>query len=110
MYKIDYMKVSFKDRRLVNKALKKGNTNIFAPSLLDDFEKDFSKKLNTSYTCVLPNCTSAIFVAINALKLTSEDEIILPNLTHSSSLYPLIILSLKLMTLKKIVTMLISNI
>lgn len=98
MYKVDYMKISLKDRIAVYKALKKGNTNIFAPSLLDDFEKSFSNKLNTSYTCVLPNCTSAIFVAINALKLKSGDKIILPNLTHSSSLYPLIINNIKFAT------------
>lgn len=98
MYKVDYMKVSFKNRLSVYKALKKGNTNIFAPSLLDNFETDFSNKIGSKYSCVLPNCTSAIFVAINALKLKSGDEVIIPNLTHSSSLYPLILNNIKFKT------------
>lgn len=98
MYKLDNMKISFKDRLSVYRALKKGNTNIFAPSLLNDFEKKFSEKLQTKYCCILPNCTSSIFVAINCLKLKAGDEIIIPNLTHSSSLYPLILNNIKFST------------
>ena len=98
MYNVDHIKITFKDRISVYRALKKGNTNIFAPSLLDDFEQKFTEKLNTKYTCVFPNCTSAIFTAINALKLKDNDEIIVPNLTHSSSLYPLVLNNIKFKT------------
>lgn len=98
MYKTDFMKVSFKDRITVYKALKKGNTNIFAPSLLKDFEEKLANKIKAKYSCILPNCTSSIFVAINCLKLKAGDEIIIPNLTHSSSIYPLILSGLKIVT------------
>lgn len=98
MYKTDNMHLSFKDKWLVYKAVRKGNTNIFAPSLLNSFEKKLSNKINVKYACVLPNCTSSIFVAINALKLKENDEIILPNLTHSSSLYPLLLNNIKFKT------------
>lgn len=98
MYKPDYMKISFKDKMLVSKALIKGNTSIFEPSVLNDFESKFSNKIGSKYSCILPNCTSAIFAAINCLNLETGDEIIIPNLTHSSSIYPLILSGVKIKT------------
>ena len=98
MYKSDYMKLSFKDKILISKALIKGNTSIFESSVLNDFESKFSNKIGSKYSCVLPNCTSAIFVAVNCLNLEYGDEVIIPNLTHSSSIYPLILSGVKIKT------------
>lgn len=95
MYKIDKIKINFKDRMNVFMALKKGNITIFGPSLLVDFENKLNKKLDVQYSCILPNCTSAIFAALNALGLKADDEVIIPNLTHSSSIYPLVLNNIK---------------
>ena len=85
-----------KDIEYFKSVLKKSQLSIFNSELIIEFQEKFLKflkgKIKSSGIVALPNCTSAIFIALQMLDLKLGDEIIVPNLTHSSSIYPIVYL------------------
>ena len=51
------------------------------------FEKRFSKYVNQKYSASTANGTSALIIALQALDLKSTDEVIVPSLTFSASVF-----------------------
>ncbi|TDP26850.1 aminotransferase class V-fold PLP-dependent enzyme [Halanaerobium congolense] len=91
--KLDSMNITNEDIDNVLKVLNSSEMSIFNSKLLKDFEQKFKSFLSDEgivKTVALPNCTSAIFIALQLLNLEEDDEIIVPNLTHSSSIHPII--------------------
>lgn len=70
--------------------------SIFGSTLLSDLENAFCKKFSIKYCMAVPNCTSAIYLALAALGLKPGDEVIIPNLTHPSTAYAASTLGLKI--------------
>lgn len=52
-----------------------------------NFEKKFSKYVNQKYAATTSNGTSALIIALQALGLKSTDEVIVPSLTFSASVF-----------------------
>lgn len=61
------------------------NANIFNIK----FEKKFSEYTNTKYAISLPSCTSAIHLALLALGVGPQDEVIVPDVTWIASAAPI---------------------
>lgn len=84
-----------KDLKNIENVLKKSQLSIFNSEIVNAFQEEFLDFLNKKTqggTVALPNCTSAILLALQMLDLENGDEIILTNLTHSSSIYPILTL------------------
>ena len=65
------------------------NVPIFG-NTVSNFEQKLSKYLNVQYAIALPNCTLSIYTALQVLGIKYGDEVIVPNLTHASSIYPIL--------------------
>ena len=59
------------------------------------FEKNFSKFIGHKYGVAVSSGTAALEIAIKALNLKKEDEIIIPNFTIISNILPILKLGLK---------------
>lgn len=70
--------------------------SIFGSNLLTNLENAFCKKFSIKHCMAVPNCTSAIYLALTALGLKPGDEVIIPNLTHPSTAYAATTLGLKI--------------
>ena len=82
--------------KMINNALKRGETSIFSPSCLDKFELNIASYLHKNYSITLPNCTTAISLAIKLANIPNIKYVIVPNLTHSSVVNAIISLKYKL--------------
>lgn len=69
--------------------------SIFGSALLTKLENTFCKKFSINYCVTVPNCTSAIYLALASLGLKNNDEVIIPNLTHPSTAFAATTLGLK---------------
>ena len=49
------------------------------------FEEEFSKELDVKYSSAVNSCTSALHLALLALDLKPNDEIIIPNFTFPAT-------------------------
>lgn len=81
------------DLKNIEEVLKKSQLSIFNSDIVNEFQEEFLEFLNKKKQggiVALPNCTSAILLALQMLDLQKDDEIISTNLTHSSSIYPII--------------------
>lgn len=76
--------VSNKDISIVNKALKKGWISSDGPEV-KLFENEFSKKINRKYSIAVSNGSAALEIAIKALNIKKNDEVIIPNFTIISN-------------------------
>ncbi len=52
------------------------------------FEKSFANYLDVKYAIALPSCTSAIHLALSALRISKGDEVIIPDITWIGSSAP----------------------
>lgn len=86
----DVMYYTNEEKQAALDCLSKGNSSIFVGDTIYDFEKQLAKFLKVKYAVALPNCTLAIYAALHVLGIESEDEVIVPNLTHASSIYPIL--------------------
>lgn len=90
----DSVSISLKDLENLQMVLNKSQLSIFNSEVIESFQENFFKFLCNNRLeggiVALPNCTSAIFIALQMLDLKPGDEIIVPNLTHSSSIYPIL--------------------
>jgi dTDP-4-amino-4,6-dideoxygalactose transaminase len=92
----DGIKITEEDIKDICNTYKNGDTSVFGSNTIKKFETNFKNQFNLNNFIALPNCTSAIFSALLTLNITKEDEIIVPNLTHPSVIYPVLLLKAKM--------------
>jgi len=76
--------VSQKDIYNVNKCLKSGWISSDGPNVLK-FEKKFSKYVDRKYSIAVSNGSAALEIAIKALGIKKNDEVLIPNFTIISN-------------------------
>ena len=76
--------VSNEDMKSVNNVLKNGWISSDGPEV-KVFENEFSKKVNRKYSIAVSNGTAALEIAIKALNIKKNDEVIIPNFTIISN-------------------------
>ena len=76
--------LSSTDINYVNKSLKKGWISSDGPEV-KIFENRFSKKINRKHSIAVSNGTAALEIAIKALGIKKNDEVIIPNFTIISN-------------------------
>ena len=77
--------LTFKDKFAVYKTLLKNNISGTSP-IIEDFEKDISKKFQRKYGIAVSNGSVALDAAFQMLNLKKEDEVVLPSFTIVSCL------------------------
>lgn len=97
---IKFYNIYKQDKLIHNQIIKKisnsiKNNKFILTNEVKEFEKNFSKFCNTSYAVGVGNGTDALFLAIKALKLNKNDEVILPAMTWKSTLVSVINNNLK---------------
>lgn len=85
----DYMIYSDEEKKSALECLENSDSSIFVGNTVSSFEQKLSKYLNVPYAIALPNCTLSIYTALQVLGIEYGDEVIVPNLTHASSIYPI---------------------
>lgn len=86
--------VSKSDIRYINKTLKDGWISSDGPQV-KIFEKNFSNIINRKYSVAVSNGTAALEIALKALNIKKDDEIIIPNFTIISNALAVIKLNAK---------------
>ncbi|MDD6272667.1 MAG: aminotransferase class I/II-fold pyridoxal phosphate-dependent enzyme [bacterium] len=86
----DCMIYSDEEKKSALECLENSDSSIFVGNTVSKFEQKLSKYLNVSYAIALPNCTLSIYTALQVLGIKYGDEVIVPNLTHASSIYPIL--------------------
>lgn len=86
----DYMIYSDEEKKSALDCLENSDSSIFVGNTVSNFEQKLSKYLNVPYAIALPNCTLSIYTALQVLGIENGDEVIVPNLTHASSIYPIL--------------------
>lgn len=76
--------VSNDDIHSINKVIKKSWISSDGPEV-KTFEKKFSKKINRKYSIAVSNGTAALEIAVKALGIKKNDEVIIPNFTIISN-------------------------
>ncbi|MDB3888352.1 DegT/DnrJ/EryC1/StrS family aminotransferase [Candidatus Pelagibacter sp.] len=76
--------VSREDIKSINKVLKNGWISSDGPEV-KIFENKFSKKVNRKHSIAVSNGTAALEIAIKALGIKKNDEVIIPNFTIISN-------------------------
>ena len=76
--------VTKKDIDNVNRALKSGWISSDGPKI-KKFEEKFSRFVNRKYSVAVSSGTAALEIAIKALNITENDEVLIPNFTIISS-------------------------
>jgi perosamine synthetase len=76
--------ISKKDINFVNKTLKKGWISSNGPEV-KKFEKNFSKYVDRKYSIAVSNGTAALEIAVKALGIKKNDEVLIPNFTIISN-------------------------
>lgn len=86
----DYMIYSDEEKKSALECLENSDSSIFVGNTVSNFEQKLSKYLNVPYAIALPNCTLSIYTSLQVLEIENGDEVIVPNLTHASSIYPIL--------------------
>lgn len=86
----DYMIYSDEEKKNALECLENGDSSIFVGNTVSRFEQKLSKYLYIPYAIALPNCTLSIYTALQVLGIDTGDEVLVPNLTHASSIYPIL--------------------
>lgn len=92
----DFMIYTDDEKENALQCLSKSDSSIFVGDTISNFEKNFSKYLRTKYALALPNCTLSIYATLQSLGIQPNDEVIVPNLTHASSIYPILMSGAKI--------------
>lgn len=94
----DYMTFSEEEKKSALECLEKSDSSIFVGETISRFEQRLSKYLNVPYALALPNCTLSIYAALQVMGIEYGDEVLVPNLTHASSIYPVLMSGGKIKT------------
>ena len=92
----DYMIYTEEEKNSALQCLNNGDSSIFVGDSVQNFEQKLADYLGTKYALAFPNCTLAIYATLQTLGINPGDEVIVPNLTHASSIYPAIMSGAKL--------------
>ena len=84
IYPVSIPYISQQDINSVNKSLKEGWISSDGPNV-ERFEKKFSKYVNRKYSIAVSNGTAALEIAIKALGIKKDDEVLIPNFTIISN-------------------------
>ena len=76
--------ISKKDINFVNKTLIKGWISSNGPEVIK-FEKNFSKYVDRKYSVAVSSGTAALEIAVKALGIKKNDEVLIPNFTIISN-------------------------
>ncbi len=86
----DYMVYTDAEKKSALNCLERSDSSIFVGNTVSNFEQRLANYLKVPYAIALPNCTLSIYAALQVLGIEYGDEVIVPNLTHASSIYPII--------------------
>lgn len=92
----DFMIYSDEEKESALQCLSKSDSSIFVGNTISSFETKLSEYLGVNYSLALPNCTLSIYATLQTLGIEPDDEVIVPNLTHASSIYPILMCGAKL--------------
>ena len=70
------------EREVVNEVLGSGNVNYWTGSQCRDFEREFADYHDRNYGIALSNGTVALELALIALGVSPDDEVIVPSRTY----------------------------
>ena len=76
--------ITKKDINIVNRALKNGWISSDGPEVIK-FEKNFSHFIHNKYSVAVSSGTAALEIAVKALGIKKNDEILIPNFTIISN-------------------------
>ena len=94
----DYMIFSEEEKQSALECLSNSDSSIFVGNTVSIFEQKLCDYLGVKYALALPNCTLSIYATLQTLGIQPDDEVIVPNLTHASSIYPIIMSGAKIKT------------
>lgn len=94
----DYMIFSEEEKQSALDCLSNNDSSIFVGNTVSTFEQKLCNYLGVKYALALPNCTLSIYATLQTLGIQPNDEVIVPNLTHASSIYPIIMSGAKIKT------------
>ena len=92
----DFMIYSDEEKESALQCLSRSDSSIFVGNTISSFENKLAKYLKSKYSLALPNCTLSIYATLQTLGIQPDDEVIVPNLTHASSIYPILMSGAKL--------------
>lgn len=92
----DNVTFSEDEKKEIIDCLDKKDTSIFVSSIVPSLQEKLENYLSIKHIKLLPNCTISLYVALQSIGFKNEDEIIVPNLTHASSIYPIIMSDIKI--------------
>ena len=62
---------------------------------VEKFEKEFANYHERKFCLMTPSCTMAIYLSLKALNIKKDDEIIVPDVTWTSTVSPIVELGAK---------------
>ena len=83
-YPVSSPYITKKDMESVNRALKRGWISSDGPEI-KKFEKEFSHFVDRKYSVAVSSGTAALEIAIKALDIKKNDEVLIPNFTIISN-------------------------
>ena len=93
----DYVTFTKEEKESALNCLEKNDTSIFVPGdLVKEFETKLADYLGSKHAIAVPNCTLALYATFQSLGINPDDEVIVPNLTHASSIYPILMSGAKI--------------
>lgn len=92
----DFMIYTDEEKESALNCLSNSDSSIFVGNTISTFEQKLANYLKVKYSLALPNCTLSIFATLQTLGISPNDEVIVPNLTHASSIYPIIMSGAKI--------------
>ena len=92
----DFMIYTDAEKESALQCLSNSDSSIFVGNTISNFEKKFAAYLDSKYALALPNCTLSIYATLQTLGIEPNDEVIVPNLTHASSIYPILMSGAKI--------------
>lgn len=92
----DFMIYTDEEKESALQCLSNSDSSIFVGNTISNFENKLSSYLGVKYSLALPNCTLSIYATLQTLGIKPDDEVIVPNLTHASSIYPILMSGAKL--------------
>lgn len=92
----DFMIYTVAEKESALQCLSNSDSSIFVGNTISNFEKKLATYLGANYSLALPNCTLSIYATLQTLGIEPNDEVIVPNLTHASSIYPILMCGAKI--------------
>jgi perosamine synthetase len=88
--KNDSMSLNREEISDIIQAIKNENFTIFTDSCSKAFSNELKSAINKQELTLLPNCTTAISIALMLSKIEKGSVVLVPNLTHPSVIYAII--------------------